>query len=248
MNPTSDEVARLNALLSADKEYHFKPEVVPKKRVVFSNVRSLAAVEKYVWYTPALVYLWGRFSDTPLTDIVQRVGSPVLWYRFDKPFFEGLEAGQDTSWNHILWGCPRESWDKFVDAVLETAQFDLSRRILYTYALQETQIYDPLTVDRDRLFVPDRTPRIKVGVFAVCTNKFQIAMSPNAQLHKPKPIRLEPDKTVKRLALQFFATGNLTEENAFGRYKQFLLQANDAEFETLKAQFLRDMRRKRGQA
>lgn len=231
---------RLNALLrEPDRAYHFRPEVVPKKRIAFSGVRTLAAVEKYVWYTPSLMYLWGRFSDTPLTDIMHRVGGKVLWYRFDRPLFRGLEAGIDSSWNHILWAYPRDEWDKFADSVLETAQFDIKARMLYTYALQEIQVYDPISVDANRMFVPGRTPRIKIGVFAVRTNRYQIvfpAAAPETQL--PAPARSKPDKSLVRLADRFFADATLTDDTAFERYKVFLLQQEDAEFEELKRQFL----------
>ena len=244
----ADAVNPLSAVLkAADKEYHFKKEVVPKRKVTFGGtLRSLAAADKYVWYTPALMYLWGRFSDTPLIDITRRTNCPILWYRFDEPIFRGLELGPDNSWNYMLWACPREHWDGLVDGVLETAQFDLPKRLLYTYALQVTKVYDPLVVDRQKFFIPGVTATLDINVFAVCTNKHQIVFRSESKPGvSPAPIRVAPERSLRRLAAQFFSDPDLTSDNAFGRYKDFLLRQNDAEFELLKAQFMAKIRKAR---
>jgi hypothetical protein len=234
----------INALLrKSSEEYHVKTQVVAKRRIAFQNVKTLRAVEKYVFYTPAILYLWGRFSDTPLTDILTHVDVPILWHRFDKPLFSGLATPLDASWNQILWACPRDKWDAFSEAVLETAQLDLAAHTIYTYTLHTIDVFDPISVDRERLVIPDRTDRIVAHVFAVSTNKFQLELRKPKTGTTPAVVRLPPAPEFVRAAERFFATPFASEADALRRFKLITAAMDDGALDEMYAEFRKKRRR-----
>ena len=215
---------------TADKFYNFQPEVVPKYRIQFKNAGKLSDVQGYVWYTPAILYLWGCFTDTILADIVQRQAIKLFWYRFDKPVFQGLSrgAGTDDSWNHGLWAARQEDWAQLVDSVLESVQFDIPHKLLYQYGWQTFSIYDPLHVDVHRMVLPT-TPVITVNSFGVLTNLRQIAFDTRSEGVKtcPAVVSFKPDSLHVRAANRLFRREHLTQDKAFESYRQILLSTQD---------------------
>jgi hypothetical protein len=164
-----------------------------------------------------------------LSDIVRRLNLPVFWYRFDRPLFQGLTVGADSSWNHLLWAAPEDKWQDFVDALLETVQFDIPNAMLYQYALMHSCIYDPLYADR-KLLSPG-SPVLQVQVFAVLSNKHQVAIN---KTETPIPsglsaVTYKPDPIHVRAAKQLFSDRHLTRDKAFERYKQIMLFEQDTE-------------------
>lgn len=213
-----------------DQFYTFKPFVVPKYHIKFERAAQLTDIPGYVWYSPAPLYLWGRFSESNLADAVQRHDLKIFWYKFDQPIFSGLQLPGDNSWNHALWAAREDQWNILVDAILETVQFDIPQSRLYQYALQKFSIYDPLAVDAQKL-VTAKTPRVPVNVFAVLTNERQYAFdtrkpdlpqAPAIASFKPSSIHVDAARTL-------FATKNLTQDKAFARYKEIMTQAQDLE-------------------
>lgn len=231
----------VNALIrNGSQEYHVRPRRISKKRVEFRGVRTLKSVERYVFYSPAMLYLWGRFSDTPLTDILSRVDVPILWHRFEKPLFRGLVSGLDASWNHVLWACPRDRWEEFSFAVIETAQVDTKRHVVYTYAVQEVTIYDPISIDNAVIFRPNETDRIQVQIFAVVTNKHQIAFSPTTKPHElPIATRFRPEGEFVRIADEFFAQPFKDENDALRRFRVIMESFDEQEMTKMRSEFLR---------
>jgi hypothetical protein len=215
-----------------DKFYEFKPFRVPKYRIEFQQAGKLADVPGYVWYTPAMLYLWGRYSETNLADAVQRHDLRIFWYRFDKPVFSGFTANGDPAWNHTLCAVQEEQWPKLVDSVLETVQFDIPNATLYQYALQKLTLPDPLTLDTQRLLLADHPTQL-VHAFAVLTNERQIAFDTrNAQVSAcPSVVRFKPDPLHVRAADRLFARSGLTQDQAFESYKQIMVQEQDENYQ-----------------
>jgi hypothetical protein len=216
----------------ADKFYEFKPFRVPKYRVTFQQASQLADVPGYVWYTPAPIYIWGRYSDVNLADMVQQFDTKIFWYRFDKPVFSGFTVNGDPGWNHVLWAAQEDQWKKIVDTVLETVQFDLPNKKLYQYALQRLSIYDPLSVDTQRIIQPS-TPVIEIKVFAVLSNERQYAFDVRNSTVKPTPqlVTFKPDPLHINAANKLFGIPGLTQDKAFDRYKQIMLETQDSNYE-----------------
>jgi len=215
-----------------DKFYEFKPFRVPKYRVEFQRAVKLEDVPGYVWYTPAALYLWGRYSENNLADLVQRHSLQIFWYKFDKPIFNGFIVNADPSWNHTLWAVRADQWDKFVDGILETVQFDIPNAKLYQYALQQLTIYDPLSVDVQRI-VSSATAIVKINAFAVLSNEQQYAFDtrkkdvqliPYISSFKPNPLHVSA-------ARQLFSSANMTQDKAFSRYKEILTSEQDSAYQ-----------------
>ena len=215
-----------------DKFYEFKAFRVPKYRIEFQRAGKLEDIPGYVWYTPAALYLWGRYTDNNLSDLVQLHNLKIFWYKFEKPIFNGFKFNEDPSWNHVLWAASAEQWGKLVDGILESVQFDLKNSKLYQYALQELTIYDPLSVD-SKLVVSDSTPIVKVNAFAVLSNEKQYAFDvrnkdvrllPSVSSFKPDPIHV-------MAAQRLFSSPGMTQDKAFRKYKEILVSEQDAAYQ-----------------
>lgn len=209
-----------------EKQYNFKPFRVPKYQVKFENARQLSDIQGYQWYTPAALYLWGRFSETNLGEIVSRTDVKIFWYKFDKPVFQHF----GPEWNHILWAASDEDWPKIVDGVLETVQFDIPQEALYQYGLQGLSILDPLHVDRERV-VTTKTPEVPIKAFGVLSNKGQTAFVSTAKPVKgklPGMSTSKPQPQHVKAAAMLFADKNITQDDAFEKYKIIMKRLDDA--------------------
>lgn len=218
--------------LKEDKFYKFRPFRVPKYRIEFERASQLADIPGYVWYSPAAIYVWGRYSEINLADLVQQTDAKIFWYKFDKPIFKGFTVRGDPSWNHTLWAAREDEWKKIYDIVLETVQFDIPNKRLYQYALQKLVVYDPLHVDKNRV-VLQSTPKVEVNAFAVLSNVGQYAFDTRKQDVRVQPgmVTFKPEKLHVNAAKRLFANEGLTQDDAFERYKQILLDAQDAVYE-----------------
>lgn len=218
--------------LKESRQYEFKPFTVPKYKIQFSNVKRLSNLSQYVWYTPAPIYLWGRYTDINLSDIMAEYELKIYWYRFNRPIFKGLELNQDPAWNHTLWAADKETWAKLTNGILESVQFDVEAKKLYNYALQELVIMDPLQMDQSGI-VTKQTDQLKIHAFCPITNKNQIAFSPNRKnfIELPHICSIKPTKRSLYLATRLFENPNLTQDNAFDLYKKLLELEADLSYE-----------------
>jgi hypothetical protein len=215
-----------------DKFYQFHTFRVPKYQVKFERAGKLADVPGYVWYSPASIYIWGRYSEVNLADMVQQHDTKIFWYKFEKPIFKGFTVNGDPSWNHMLWAAPEEQWKDIYSTILETVQFDIPNKRLYQYALQTLTVHDPLNVDVNRVVLPS-TPKIDIHAFAVLSNVGQYAFDTRQKDVKVQPgaVTFKPDKLHVAAANRLFAQAGLTQDGAFERYKQIMLDAQAAAFD-----------------
>jgi len=221
----------MNEVKVKDDFYEFKPFRVPKYKIEFKNATTLTSIAGYQWYTPALLYLWGRFTEVNLADLIVKYNFKVFWYLFDKPIFQGLNYKDDKSWNHMLWACSNDDWKNLVDGILETVQFDIPNKLLFQYALQSFEIPDPLFVDKQRL-VTNATPKVKVSAFAVLSNRHQLAFDLNSGFKGVPQVRtFKPEQIQIDAADDLFADTNITQDKAFEAYKRIMLRLQDQEYE-----------------
>lgn len=216
--------------MEKDSFYTFKPFRVPKYRIKFSNARSLADIQGYEWYSPAALYLWGSFNEKNLSDLIEKYNFKIFWYQFDKPIFTGFQFKDDKSWNHLLWAAEKKDFEKIVDGILQTVQFDLDQDKLYQYALQKLQIYDPLNSDLERIVGP-KTPVIEINAFAVLSNERQCAFAPRSNVAMlPGMVSYPPDKVHVRAADRLFAMSHKNSDAAFQEYKKIMLEEQDENY------------------
>lgn len=216
----------------SDDVYTFTPFRVPKFKVEFSRARGVSDVPGYTWYTPAALYLWGRFSETTLSDIVSKKNISIFWYQFEQPIFQYFQADSDKSWNHTLWAVKDEDKSGLVDGILESVQFDIPNRLLYQYAMQKLEIPDPLAVDKDK-FVGPNTKKIEIMAFAVLSNHAQYAFNLRSSSRGlPGMSKFPPDKLHTDAANRLFATPNLNTDKAFDVYKAIISEQQDTQRHT----------------
>lgn len=214
-----------------DKAYEFKPFRVPKYRIEFQNASRLSDITGYVWYTPAIIYLWGRYSDVNLSDLIQRHDIKIFWYKFEKPIFQGLTVNGDPAWNHTLWASEESKWIKLVNGILETVQFDTVAKKIYQYALQNLTVYDPLFTDK-KIIISQDAPTINLNIFAVLSNDRQYAFDTRDKSVKilPQVHTFKPDKMHVAAADKLFGNINLNQEKTFEAYRKILLEQQDQKF------------------
>lgn len=215
--------------LQQDKFYEFKPFRVPKYQIKFEKAGKLSDIQGYTWYTPAALYLWGKFSEVNLSDIVQQDDIKVFWYRFAKPLFKNFHVGSDVGWNHTLWAAKEGDWKKIVDRVLESVQFDIATKSIYQYALQSVEICDPLFADAQGI-LPASFPTVNIYAFAVLSNKGQYAFDAKHKSFVPGMVTFRPHKLHVNAAQKLFQDDRLTQEKAFERVKAVLLDEQDSEY------------------
>lgn len=215
--------------LQQDKFYEFKPFRVPKYQIKFEKAGQLADIPGYTWYTPAALYLWGRFSEVNLSDIVQQDDIKIFWYKFAKPLFKNFHVGTDVSWNHTLWAAKETDWKKIADRVLESVQFDIATKSIYQYALQSLDICDPLFADNHSV-LPVGFPSVTVYAFAVLSNNGQYAFDNRHKSPVPGMVTFKPHKLHVTAAQKLFQDEKLTQEKAFERVKSVLLDEQDLEY------------------
>lgn len=214
-----------------DKYYEFKPSRVPKYRIKFEGAKRLADVPGYMWFTPAALYLWGRFTELQLADMVEAIGVRVFWYRFDRPLFSGFEVGGDKDWNHTLWAVEARYWNKLVDRMLELLLLDRPSKSVYRYALQQLSVSDPLTMDSLVIRSPN-PPRAAVFAFAINSSRHQLAFTCLNwdALRLPAMRRLPPLAEDRSLAARLFGSGTPTVEQAVEQAKQVQLELDHQTF------------------
>jgi hypothetical protein len=215
--------------MEKDKYYIHKPFAVPKYRIVFEGANSLSDVgDQYIWFSPAAIYRYGMFTDVNLSDLIQNLDFKVFYYQFDKPIFTRFGG----EWDHLLWAMESEKWVKFCDKLLETVQIDIPNKLVYQYAMQELELWDPLFSDKNSGILDSRSPKCSVNVFVVLSNTGQLAFdTKNTLFSRPGLLKYTPsDIHVKAAKKLFSSKKELTQDNAFARYRRIMLAAQDAEY------------------
>lgn len=210
--------------LKVDNFYEFRDFRVPKYRIEFKGAHKLSDVPGYVWYTPAMLYLWGQYTDSNLADMVSQFSPKFFWYQFSRPIFKGLELNGDRAWNHTLWAAKEDEWPKIVDHVLETVQLNLNTQRVFQYALQKLTVVDPLQLEKQAT-VTTSSSRFDIRSFAVLSNERQCAFNTSKDFvlgEIPAAVSFKPQSLHVRAARRLFSIPNITHTKALTRYKEML--------------------------
>lgn len=186
--------------------------VLDKPRLRVGGAESLLAMsEEYAFFTPAILYLSGFFSDAALVDFVHETGGgPVFYhYLFDSQIFKGLVARDgDAAWNRVLWALARSFWPAFQDFLCSVVIANRARRLVVGIGQQELTILDPLALDRKRLATA-QVPLLPISAFGVNGNKFRYALAVGDPLTSlPTAGRYAPAGDMTAFAEALFAGHN----------------------------------------
>ncbi len=184
------------------EQYTLAAQVVPKYQLKFKGSGTVKDHSEYAWFTPALLYLWGSFTDVQLYDVVTRRDIQIFWYKFQKPIFKNIPG----AWSQALWACKADKWDDFCSDVLEVVALDARRKTYMEYALQRISVMDPLQADSSLVTDPSAVSLVDIGVFAVRSNKFELAIMPDnsSPFSLPACQTLKPTKSIVNLSADLF--------------------------------------------
>ena len=130
--------------------------------------RMTEFTRKWHFFTPAIPYLWGRFTDEPLVQFLSEYSKPAhfLTYKFQQPIFTGLSAPNgDVDWNFALWGLENEAWPEFEAFMLSLAFMGFDNSVT-RFGVNTVNVFDPLWLDKGGLALQD-SPRLDIEVFGI---------------------------------------------------------------------------------
>jgi hypothetical protein len=187
-------------------------EIAPKYQMRFGNADRLSQFEEYQFFTPALLYIYGRFNDRPLLDFMQETKQEVrLMHRlFNQPIFRGFHTPDgNTDWCRALWAVERTIWDAFENFMLSVVMSEASAGCVYGAGSQDVQIVDPLAIDRS-VIISVPVPALDIVVFGVDGSNCCVAVDHGpATLMCPPTVRIHPPQLpMQRYAAALFSGDN----------------------------------------
>jgi len=135
---------------------------------VGAATRLADLAEEYAFFTPAVLYLHGGFTDAPLADLLAARPAVRFFFRkFARPLFRGLKAPSNGNpdWNFALWAVERAHWPAVADWLVSLTFTYAQTREVAGVGQQELTIADPLAADRMGVYAPP--PPVVVGAFGV---------------------------------------------------------------------------------
>lgn len=194
--------------------------ILRKYSLPVGKSESLRAMQsEYMFFTPALLYLHGGFTDALWVEYMHLMQQDVKLHfrRFDSPIFRGLTHRHDRDWNHVVWAVHSEFWQSLADFLCTATLADRERHTVVRYGLQEFSVADPLAVDRGCIVGPT-TPVLTMFAFGIYGNREKIAFdfAANPFLRLPHVVRLPADSDMQVFADAFFTGQNpLLAQDAF---------------------------------
>lgn len=182
---------------------------LPKRPLAFNGQLKYAApfCERFAFFTPAILYLWGRFDEALLFHFLELQGCRVDLFhtRFTRPLFQGLEAPNgDADWNRVLWAVERPFWKPLEDHLLAAVCTDRREKMVFRYASQDLTVADPLFLDRC-LLAPPRVPVMPITAFGVKCNRYTVALEPgDSSFGLPRLAWHPPDRQCQAYAKTIF--------------------------------------------
>ena len=191
-------------------------ERVPKAKLEFGQAKSVGRfTDRYQFFTPALLYLYGGLDDRPFVEFMEETGTDLVLasYRFERPIFSGLAAPDgDPSWNHVLFAVEKEHWKKLENYLLSAMLVDRSRNWLCQVGATDLVIADPLVVDRGELYQLD-WPLLNIVALGVDSNKAAISVCPPRNPWRDRPFvnTFPPFEKTKELARSILVQDELNQ-------------------------------------
>jgi hypothetical protein len=167
---------------------------VLKRKLPVGPARALAELAaEYAFFSPAILYLYGAFTDGPFVDLMFELNRDVALYhhRFRRPLFRGLEARSngDPGWNYVLWAVRKDDWAFLRDYLVSLKFCHEEHRWVVRIGERPLLIVDPLVADRGQLLPGGG---VEVTAFGIYTNKFCCGLVDHEKLARPPVLTIGP--------------------------------------------------------
>ena len=187
---------------------------VSKDTIVFPRLADrLSQFPKYKFFTPALLYIHGRFTDAVLQQFRQEMNLDVSYmlHEFKHFIFTGFEdCHGHQGWNRTLWAVEASLWPAFEAFMLSTVISDPKAGLLYRTGVQDITIADPLFSERHPISAD--IPRTTIAVFGVDGSDVAVAVTPSpfeSPWMLPRLSFHPPLDNTRRMAGELFGRDNL---------------------------------------
>jgi len=188
---------------------------VEKSLINFGKLKDLREISKeWQFFTPALLYLFGRFSDEPIARYIDETGVELqlAHYKFNRAVFEGMKSPLGNSeWDHVLWAVPKPQWATFEQYLISIVLVNYKMKTTFGVGSQDLVIIDPLFLDQHTV-LPADVPRLPVVVLGVNGSHNCIAMDTATEntMDRPKVKRYPPQDYAVAYANALFSGSNPT--------------------------------------
>ena len=181
----------------------------PKYPMTFGKAERLGVFENYRFFTPALLYLYGRFTDAPLVQFLdEHPDARFLHYRFDRPLFTGLDTPDtDNEWNYVLWAIEVEHWEALDNWLLSVTMVDEPGMAVYRVGANDLVIMDPLVADKSPV-LPPQLPTIEITYYGVNGSEVCCFIEASDIITPPRKKFSQPQGYMKAFAAALFSGGN----------------------------------------
>ena len=196
--------------------------LIDKYELKTGNARSLAELlDAYAFFTPAALYLHGRFRDAPLADFVYMVAPDCKFYykKFRHLIFRGLETkNRDPDWNYVLWAVERRHWDHLSAWMVSLTLTYADDQSVAGVGEQQFMVTDPLAAERAAMWHPG-VGTIPVTTFGLNGSKFKAGFvaGENALMDPPTLGFFKPDAEMGEFVKALYGGANPVDARALHR-------------------------------
>jgi len=184
---------------------------VPKYEFRTGRAATLGEMTgEFAFFTPAVLYLAGGFTDAPLADFCRdNPGVRFFHKKFDRPIFSGLSTPDgDRDWDSVLWAVRAAFARPLVDFLVSLTLLDDQARSVWGVGLQTLSVVDPLAADNALLY-SRLLPPLTVKAFGVNGSRFRAGFVPAPRPTLPPVLRrFGPDPKMQQFAAKLYAGEN----------------------------------------
>lgn len=206
---------------------------IRKYPLPLGNAESLMVMrEEFTFFTPAILYLYGRFVDAPLFDCMFELGRDIKLYyhKFDWALFDGLVARSNgnSDWNHALWAVRPDDWDELANFVCSLAWSLRDEKMVFNFGQQDLTIVDPLALERAGYYHPG-LPLLPLTAFGLSGNRFRAGLEVplDPLLARPRLTVLPPTEEMVEYARCYFGGVNPVTARDIQRHLRRVAEAKE---------------------
>jgi len=199
--------------------------VLQKYELRLGKAKSLCELAAdFVFFTPAVLYLKGRFIDAPLADFVYMMAPDCKFYfkKFGRPVFRGLTAPNgDVDWNFVLWAIPKHHWEAFSAWMVGITLTYADTKEVAGIGEQRFEVVDPLAADRASVW-HSGLPHLPVAAFGINGSRFKagFVLGENVLMDPPRLTMFSPEGDMKVFADALYGGNNPLDARAYHKWKE----------------------------
>lgn len=195
---------------------------IDKYELKTGNAKALAELlDDYAFFTPAALYLHGRFRDAPLADFIYMVAPDCRFYykKFRHQIFRGLETkNRDPDWNYVLWAVERRHMEQFSAWMVSLTLTYEDDKSVAGVGEQQFQIVDPLAAERASMWHPG-LGTVPVTTFGLNGSRFKAGfVAGESKLLDPPTLGFfVPDAEMREFRKALYGGANPVDARALHR-------------------------------